>query len=120
MGLLRYVVGVGMAVAGLLHFAYATFYVQVFPPWVPANWLLPLVWASGLAEVAVGLLLTYTSTNRWGRWGLLGLMVAFLLLHLYHLHEPPPALGLPGWAYGLRAAVQVVLVWLCLKWIGVR
>lgn len=116
MAWLRYGVGLAMLAAGLPHFTHPGFYVQVFPPWVPPGWALGLVYASGLAEVAVGALLLGRQTYRLGVAGLLGLMAAFGLLHAYHLLDPPAALGLPGWAYALRAGLQAAIAWGCLRW----
>ena len=60
--------------AGVAHFLRADFYVAIMPPYLP--WHLPLVYVSGVAEVALGVLLLVPRVQTVAAWGLIALLVA--------------------------------------------
>lgn len=97
-------------IAGLNHFRDPAFYLQIMPPWLP--WHLPLVWISGVAEVALGLAVLPRPTRRWAAWGIVALLVAVFPANLHMALNDVPIDGehLPTWALWLRLPLQGLLI----------
>jgi uncharacterized membrane protein len=111
--MIRIIVGLAMAAAGIIHFVYPKVYGAILPALVPFK--KALVLGSGIAEVCIGIALLYSGTAKWGALGLLILMVCFLPLHVWHLFEPPAKLSLPYWAFIARAVIQFGIIYACYK-----
>ena len=60
--------------AGLNHFIKPDFYLDIMPPYLP--WHLPLVYASGVAEISFGALLLIRRWSKIAAWGLIVLLIA--------------------------------------------
>lgn len=67
--------------AGLNHFINTDFYLSIMPPYLP--WHLPLVYASGVAETALGVLLLVRRWSRLAAWGLIFLLIAVFPANLH-------------------------------------
>jgi len=67
--------------AGLNHFISTDFYLRIMPPYLP--WHLPLVYASGVAETALGALLLFRRWSRIAAWGLILLLIAVFPANLH-------------------------------------
>ena len=67
--------------AGLNHFANTDFYLDIMPPYLP--WHLPLVYASGVAEIALGGLLLFRRWSTIAAWGLILLLIAVFPANLH-------------------------------------
>jgi len=101
-----------MTAIGVLHFVDPTPFERIVPPWLP--WPKGLVYASGVAEVALGLALFSLRTRRMAAWGLVALYVAVfpanvhMALHRVSLvaGQPPP----PDWALYARLPLQALLI----------
>jgi len=93
--------GVFFVCAGVSHFTQTAFFVEIVPPYLPAP--LALVWASGVAEIALGALVLVPATRRLAAWGLIALLIAVFPANVHMGH--PSALAL--W---LRLPVQGLLV----------
>lgn len=78
---LRYVMGFGYVLAGVLHFVAPEQYEQVVPPVFPRQ--LELVYLSGIAEVGLGVGVLFSRTRRLSAWGIVGLLVAVFPANLY-------------------------------------
>jgi uncharacterized membrane protein len=72
--ILRWLYGVLFALAGANHFARTGFYVSIMPAYLP--WQMQLVYASGVAEVALGILLFIRRTSRLAAWGMVAEIIA--------------------------------------------
>ena len=70
----RYVFGALFILAGANHFRATDFYVSIMPDYLP--WHLELVYISGVAEIALGVLLFSRQFGRLAAWGTIALMVA--------------------------------------------
>ena len=57
------------------HFARPQFYVSAMPPYLP--WPLELVYASGVIEIVLGVLLVVPLTRRFAAWGLIAVGAVF-------------------------------------------
>ena len=72
--ILKWLYGILFALAGANHFAHTDFYVGIMPPYLP--WHTALVYASGVAEVMLGILLLSRRFERVAAWGMIALIVA--------------------------------------------
>ena len=94
--------------AGLNHFISTDFYLRIMPPYLP--WHLPLVYASGVAETALGALLLVRRWSRIAAWGLILLLIAVFPANLHmalNAHLYPQFSPLLLW---LRLPLQGLLI----------
>jgi uncharacterized membrane protein len=107
---LRYLYAVFLVVAGVMHFVNEPFYMKIMPDYIPFELHRPAVIVSGLAEIALGLLLAYRPTMRLAAWGTIALLIAVFPANIYvYQHQEifpdvSPALHL------LRLPLQGVLI----------
>jgi len=106
----RYLLGLLFIAAGLNHFWHTAFYMSMMPPYLP--WHLVLVYASGLAEIALGALVL---SKRWqgvAGWALIALCVAVFPANLYMALNPTLFSQFTPAGLWLRLPLQaVVIVW---------
>ncbi len=115
----KFLFGAFFVGAGINHFLNTDFYVSIMPPYLA--WHLPLVYLSGVAEIALGALLLFRRWSRIAAWGLIALLVAVfpanlhmaLNPHLFPQFSPltlwlrvPLQAILLAWAYGYTRAKQ--------------
>ena len=108
----RHLYGALFIAAGANHFITPDCYVSIMPPYLPLH--LPLVYLSGIAELALGGLLMWRRYSNNAAWGLIALLIAVfpanvhMALHaeLYPQFSPvalwlrlPLQAGLIAWAY---------------------
>ena len=106
--LVRYLLGGFFIVAGSNHFWHTPFYVAIMPPYLP--WHLELVYASGVAEIALGALLM---TRRWqmmAGWGLIGLSLAVFPANLHMALHPELFPQFSAIGLWLRLPLQAVVI----------
>lgn len=96
--------------AGIFHFMHPEKYLSLIPYWLPAHHL--LINASGIAEIALGMLLIVPATRQVAAWLIIAMLIVFLLLihipHTYYLY------GTPGYGFMIhliRTPLQFVLIW---------
>lgn len=97
--------------AGVNHFVSTRFYEQIMPPWIP--WHLPLVYLSGVAEIALGLALLVPRLRRLAAWGIIALLVAVFPANVHMAMNEVLIDGEvagPPWALWLRLPLQAVLI----------
>lgn len=108
---LLWVMAAFYVVAGVLHFVATDAYLPLMPPWLPAHRALILL--SGVAEVALGVLVLVPATRRLAAWGLVLLLLAVLPANLHvAIHDVPlfgatDGLGIWNW---VRLPFQAVLM----------
>ncbi len=78
--------GVLFALAGANHFINTGFYVGIMPPYLP--WHTALVYASGAAEIILGLALLFRRVERLAAWGMIVLMIAVTPVHIQMAIHP--------------------------------
>ena len=71
---LRIVLAMFFVAAGVNHFVRTGFYLRMMPPYVPFP--LAMVQISGVAEIALGVLLLVPGCSAAAAWGLIALLVA--------------------------------------------
>jgi uncharacterized membrane protein len=78
--------GAFMVVSGVTHVTHPGYFRGLVPPWLPAPAV--VVAASGLADVAVGVLVAVPRTRAVGGWATAALITAYLPAHLDPLLDP--------------------------------
>lgn len=95
--------------AGINHFISPQIYQPMMPPFLPAHDL--LIFLSGVAEVALGLLLLPVRTRRWAAWGIIALLIAIFPANIYMYQEGPTKFAsIPSWILLARLPLQLVLI----------
>jgi len=77
----RYLLSAFFIGAGINHFLNTPFYLAIMPPYLP--WHAPLVYLSGVAEIAFGVLLMFRRCTVAAAWGLIALMIAVFPANLH-------------------------------------
>ena len=80
-----------LLLAGVMHFVTPGFFAQIVPP------PLPVVYASGVAEIALGLGLLSGKTRRPAAWGAIALFVAVFPANIYMATSGVQLTDLPAW-----------------------
>lgn len=93
------------------HFMMADAMVQMLPPWVPAR--LPLVWATGVLEIAIAIGLLVPRLQRAAGGTALAVLIGFFPANVYAAWQQLP---MGGHAWGLvylwvRAPLQALLIY---------
>ncbi len=107
----RVVLAAAMVSVGVLHFTDPAPFVRIVPAWLPSPLL--LVWISGAAEIALGLLVLVPAARarRLARFGLLALLLAVFPANLnmaLNGVQLDPSAPLPTWALWARLPFQLV------------
>ncbi len=84
--ILKWLFGMLFALAGANHFFNTEFYVAIMPPYLP--WHAALVYASGAAEIILGVALLFRRVERLAAWGMIALMVAVTPVHIQMAIHP--------------------------------
>jgi len=114
--ILQWLLAVFMTAAGIGHFVRPALYVALIPPFLPAPEL--LVYASGVAETACGILLMVPRTRRWAAWGLVATLIAIYPANIYHAASgglSSPDLP-PAFANGTLAIIRLPFQFVFLAW----
>jgi uncharacterized membrane protein len=106
--ILKYLLGIGFALAGINHFLNAPFYLKIMPPVLPAP--LFLVYLSGFFEIALGVLLLVPKFTRLAAWGLIALLIAVFPANIYMAQHPELFPEISPAALYLRLPLQLVLI----------
>lgn len=95
--------------AGINHFWHPAAYIRIMPPWLPAHQLLVAI--SGVAEVALGVLLLIPKTRKLAAYGIILLLIAVFPANIQMAAEWWRN-GHPNWWIAwVRLPLQIVLVW---------
>ena len=106
--ILKWVLGVLFALAGANHFVHTEFYVSIMPPYLP--WHTALVYASGVFEVVLGLMLLFRRVERLAAWGMIALIVAVTPANVQMALHPELYPDYSPAALWARLALQGVLI----------
>lgn len=108
------VMGLFVLFAGVMHFASPGFFNEIVPPWLPPSesfW----TYASGLAEIVIGLMLLRPSTRRRGALAAVGLYVLVYPANIYMTwdwRDRPVGDQVVSW---VRLPFQFVFIWVALR-----
>ena len=90
------------------HFVKPDMYYPIVPDFMPKKFV---VYASGVLELIVGLLVLWPRTRALGGLGFAFLCVCFMPLHIWDLFRETPAIT-PLSAAIIRVALQLVFIWM--------
>ncbi len=102
--------GAFVLLAGVMHFVNPQFFNDIVPPWLPPSesfW----TYASGIAEIVIGLMLLRSSTRRRGAIAAIWLFVCVYPANLYMTwdwRDREASEQIVSWA---RLPLQFVLIW---------
>jgi uncharacterized membrane protein len=96
--------------AGIMHFVIPKQYTSIMPDYLPAH--KELVAASGVAEIAGGLMVLHPKTRPVGRWWLIATLAAVFPANIWMAQKPERYSNLPRWALFARLPLQP----LCALW----
>lgn len=108
------VMGLFVLFAGIMHFASPGFFNEIVPPWLPPSesfW----TYASGLAEIVIGLMLLRPSTRRRGALAAVWLYVLVYPANIYMTwdwRDRPVGDQIVSW---VRLPFQFVFIWVALR-----
>lgn len=108
--MLRRSVIVVYVLAGVLHFVRPKMYEQIMPR-VLEPWSRELVYASGVTEVAGGLLVAGDGTKRLGRWVLLATLAGVYPANVQMALDAERYRQVPAWALWARLPLQFAMGW---------
>src|SRR4051812_49819032 len=94
--------------AGVNHFVRPDFYVKIMPPYLP--WHLELVYASGVAEIVLGLLVLLRKWRSPAAWGLIALLIAVFPANIHMALHGELYPDLPPLLLWARLPLQFVLM----------
>ncbi|MEO6096253.1 MAG: DoxX family protein [Fibrobacteria bacterium] len=104
--------------AGANHFFSPGWYLKAMPPVLP--YPRPLVYLSGLLEMALGLALLSPKLERKASWGLTALLLAVFPANISMALRPEAFPALKPWLLWLRLPFQFVLIALVLRCVRKR
>ena len=105
---LRIVLALFLVGAGVNHFIRTGFYLRMMPPYVPFP--LAIVQISGVAEIALGVLLLVPGWSAVAAWGLIALLVAVFPANVQMALHPDTFPEFSSRALWLRLPLQAVLI----------
>ncbi len=105
---MKWLLGLLFVAAGANHFANPEFYIRIMPPYLPRHAL--LVDLSGVAEIALGLLLLVPRCQAFAAWGLIALLVAVFPANLHMALNPGAFPEIPPAVLWVRLPLQAVLI----------
>jgi uncharacterized membrane protein len=106
--LTRYLLGVILVAQGINHFVNASFFAGIIPPYLP--WHMELVYASGIAEIALGILLLIRRYAVLAGWGIILLFIAVFPANVHMAIHAGLYPSLPPLGLWLRLPLQGVLI----------
>lgn len=92
---------------GLAHMAAPQGFVPLVPAFLPA---VPVIVATGVMQVAIGLAAVLPRTRAWGALAFAVLCAAYMPLHLWDFLRPDPVFA-PPVAATIRVLVQGLFIW---------
>lgn len=108
---LRILLGLSFCAVGVLHFTHTSVFNGIMPPQFPVWSHAPIVWFTGVWEIAGGLAILFNRTMRWGAWALIALLI---VVFPANIHMAVNNVGIAGIepdpvALWLRLPFQAVL-----------
>ncbi len=95
--------------AGINHFVMPRMYQKIIPPILP--WKPFINYASGVAEIVLGVFLMIEDYRQLAAWGIIILLILVFPANIYHYMASKPGRGIPRWVLLLRLPLQGVLIY---------
>ena len=93
---------------GVTHFTNTDFFVAIVPPWWP--WPLFAVYASGVFEVLLAMLILWPRARTVAGWGIIALTLAVTPANVHMWLHPEQFPDVSETALSVRLVIQVILV----------
>lgn len=103
--------GLFYVAGGVNHFLATKTYLSIMPSWLPVHSF--LIYLSGAAEIALGILLLFNNTRKWSAILIVLMLIVYLPLHVQMIIDAPFMLGsflitkLVAW---IRLPIQFILI----------
>jgi len=97
-------------VAGANHFLMTAFYLELIPDYVGRDYHKPIVYISGLIEIALAILTVFRTTRKWACIGIIIMLIAIFPANIYHFQSNLDQRNLTTIVTALRLPVQIVLI----------
>ena len=110
--ILKIVIALFMIYAGIQHFLKPAFFMPFVPEFLPLK--TTIIYASGVAEILVGVLLLIKKYAKIGAIGILVLLFLFLPIHIWDVFSETPAIGSQKAAL-IRIPIQFLLIFIVWK-----
>ena len=110
--ILKIVIALFMIYAGIQHFLKPAFFMPFVPEFLPLK--TTIIYASGVAEILVGVLLLIKKYAKIGAIGILVLLFLFLPIHIWDVFAEVPAIGSQKAAL-IRLPIQFLLIFIVWK-----
>jgi len=110
--ILKIVIALFMIYAGIQHFIKPEFFMPFVPDFLPLK--TTIIYASGVAEILVGVLLLIKKYAKIGAIGILVLLFLFLPIHIWDVFAEAPAIGSQKAAL-IRLPIQFLLIFIVWK-----
>ena len=110
--ILKIVIALFMIYAGIQHFIKPNFFIPFVPDFLPLK--TTIIYASGVAEILVGVLLLIKKYAKIGAIGILVLLFLFLPIHIWDVFAEVPAIGSQKAAL-IRLPIQFLLIFIVWK-----
>ena len=110
--ILKIVIAFFMIYAGIQHFIKPNFFIPFVPDFLPLK--TTIIYASGVAEILVGVLLLIKKYAKIGAIGILVLLFLFLPIHIWDVFAEVPAIGSQKAAL-IRLPIQFLLIFIVWK-----
>lgn len=104
----RYLFGAIFVAAGANHFVNPGFYIRMMPAYLP--WHAELVAISGVAEIALGILLLFERWRVAAAWGLIALLIAVFPANVNMTMHPELYPTISETALWIRLPIQGLLI----------
>jgi uncharacterized membrane protein len=106
--ILKYLLVVFYFGAGVMHFVRPEFYLKLMPPYLP--WHLPLVYISGVIEMALAVGIMIPKFTRLSAWGIIALLIAVFPANIHLALHPEIFPNYSPWVSLVRLPLQGVLI----------
>jgi uncharacterized membrane protein len=103
-----WLMGILYVAAGINHFVRPVFYAKIMPPYLP--WPFELIYASGIAEIVLGLLVLLKKWRSPAAWGLIALLIAVFPANIHMAWHSELYPNIPPVLLWVRLPLQFVLM----------
>jgi uncharacterized membrane protein len=107
---LRILLSLLVGFAGVSHFVRPLFFVRIMPSYLPRSWDYPLVYFTGICEIAGAIALQVPVLRRPAAIALMAFFVAVFPANVQAALEPE-RMNAPAWAAWARLPLQAALIW---------
>ena len=102
-------------IAGMMHFINPKFYLAMMPDFIPFHKF--CVYASGVVEIVLGVLLLFENYRPLAAWGIIGLLIAVFPANINMLINSQKFKATPPYVLWIRLPIQFIFIWLAYQYV---